>query len=76
MIKKIQSPSLQQWNVFGHLWWSKTYRHHLGGNIEFFFNHRTFMDLGRLIDSGLISTIDFVNFFDLETKFDMPCNKM
>jgi hypothetical protein len=34
------------------------------------------MDLGRLIDSGLISTIDFVNFFDLETKFDMPCNKM
>ncbi len=38
--------------------------------IEFFFNRHMFVDLGFLIDDGLISTID------LETKFDLFNNKM
>jgi len=36
----------------------------------FFFNHHAFVDLGRSIDSGLMSTID------LATKFGLLSNKM
>jgi hypothetical protein len=38
--------------------------------IEKKFGHRTFLDLGHLIDDGLISTIDLV------MEFGLPSNKM
>ncbi len=44
--------------------------------IKLIFGHHMFTDLGHLINSGLISTIDLATNFDLVTKFGLPSNKM
>ncbi len=63
------------------MWWRwNAFNHQICGNwkdfitnnvaIEKKFGHRTFLDLGHLIDDGLISTIDLV------MEFGLPSNKM